>query len=33
MDAFLEGVLMSEEERRDTAGKLREKIRKKFGKR
>ena len=33
MDAFLEGNLMSEDERRETAGKLRAKIMKKFGKR
>lgn len=33
MDAFLEGNLMSEEERREAAGKLRAKIKKKFGKR
>ncbi|CAM9910415.1 unnamed protein product, partial [Ascophyllum nodosum] len=33
VDEFLEGVLMSEEERRETAGKLRDKIRRKFGKR
>lgn len=32
-DAFLEGNLMSEDERRETAGKLRAKIKKKFGKR
>lgn len=33
VDTFLEGVLLNEEERRDVAGRLREKIRKKFGKR
>ena len=33
VDGFLEGVLMSDEERRETARKLREKIKKKFGKR
>ncbi|CAM9842756.1 unnamed protein product [Pylaiella littoralis] len=33
VDAFLEGCLMSDEERRETAGKLRAKIKKKFGKR
>jgi len=33
VDDFLEGVLMNEEEMREITGKLRDKIRKKFGKR